>query len=175
MNKYSVLLRSLYKPGGLVALSPMVNGRFVSSVLCRRLKPFITIVEPVGSRKGYFDMTTVGDLVLIYFEDKPMSFARVEDILPDSKPGWFHIKLLMLQVPLQVVNWILRDVYIEGDEFTMNGNRMRMEKVVSPEELGLEEAPHPEEEGVSAAESSPAPASTTGSAKVISLTDRKRT
>lgn len=120
-------------------------------------------------------MTAVGDLVLIYFEDKPMSFARVEDILPDNKPGWFHIKLLMLQVPLQVVNWILRDAYIEGDEFTMNGNRMHMEKVVSPEELDLEAESHPEEDGVSAAEPSPAPASKPGSAKVISLTDRKRT
>jgi hypothetical protein len=119
-------------------------------------------------------MTTMGDLVLIYFEDKPMSFARVEDILPDNKPGWFHIKLLMLQVPLQVVNWILRDVYIEGDEFTMNGNRMRMERVVSPEELGLEEVSHPEEEEGDAAEPSPAPASQSGNAKVISLTDRKR-
>jgi hypothetical protein len=120
-------------------------------------------------------MTTVGDLVLIYFEDKPMSFARVEDIQTDNKPGWFHIKLLMLQVPLQVVNWILRDVYIEGDEFTMNGNRMRMEKVVSPEELDLEEVSPSEEDGVSEAEPSSAPASKPGSAKVISLTDRKRT
>ncbi|MEJ2638871.1 MAG: hypothetical protein P8010_04790 [Desulfosarcinaceae bacterium] len=125
-------------------------------------------------------MTTVGDLILIYFEDKPMSFARVEDILPDSKPGWFHIKLLLLQVPLQVVNWILRDVYIEGDEFTMNGNRMRMEKVVSPEELDLEEVSPTEEEGISvsgpsaAPGPSPEPASKPPSAKVISLTDRKR-
>jgi hypothetical protein len=119
-------------------------------------------------------MTTVGDLVLIYFEDKPMSFARVEDIQPDSKPGWFHIKLLMLQVPLQVVSWILRDVYIEGDEFTMNGNRMRLEKVVSPEELGLEEVPPLEDDGDAAAVPAPTPAPKSGSAKVISLTERKR-
>jgi hypothetical protein len=119
-------------------------------------------------------MTMVGDLVLIYFEDKPMSFARVEDILPDSKPGWFHIKLLMLQVPLQVVNWILRDVYIEGDEFTMNGNRMRLEKVVSPEELDLAEEIQPEEDGISEEGPPPAPAPKPRNAKVISLTDHKR-
>jgi hypothetical protein len=118
----------------------------------------------------------VGDLVLIYFEDKPMSFARVEDILPDSKPGWFHIKLLMLQMPLQVVNWILRDVYIEGDEFTMNGNRMRLEKVVSPEELDLAEEIQPGEDGISeeGPAPAPAPAPKPGNAKVISLTDHKR-
>jgi hypothetical protein len=115
-------------------------------------------------------MTTMGDLVLIHFEDKPMSFARVEDIQPDNKPGWFHIKLLMLQVPVQVVSWILRDVYIEGDEFTMNGNRMRLEKVVNPEVLGMPEEV-PSEETIAAE----GPAAKPGSAKVISLTDRKRT
>ncbi|MBW1696105.1 MAG: hypothetical protein JRH18_12805 [Deltaproteobacteria bacterium] len=79
-------------------------------------------------------MTTEKDLVLVYFEDKPLFFARVEEILPDVKPGWYHIKLLVLQVPLQVVTWILRDSYINGQEFTMGGKRMRMERVVSPEE-----------------------------------------
>ena len=79
-------------------------------------------------------MTQVNDIVLIYFEDNPMGFARVEDISPDMKKNWYHIKLLMLQIPLQTVTWILKDVYIEGAEFTMNGNRMRLEKVVAPEE-----------------------------------------
>jgi hypothetical protein len=120
-------------------------------------------------------MTTVGDLVLIYFEDKPMSFARVEDILPDSKPGWFHIKLLMLQVPLQVVSWILRDLYIEGGEFTMNGNRMRLERVVSPEELELPAEALPGDDPDDEAAAEPKATPELGNAKVISLTDRKRT
>jgi len=81
-------------------------------------------------------MTTVNDIVLIYFEDKPLVFARVEGITPDVKAGWYGIKLLLLQVPLQVVTWILRDVYINGGEFTMNGKRMRLEKVVVPAEPG---------------------------------------
>jgi hypothetical protein len=143
-------------------------------------------------------MATVGDLVLIYFEDKPMSFARVEDILPDSKPGWFHIKLLMLQVPLQVVSWILRDAYILGDEFTMNGNRMRLEKVLSPETFDDPAELFPEGGGIGAngvagasgaagaddaagvsdaagtKADAPASARKSGSAKVISLHDRKR-
>ena len=79
-------------------------------------------------------MSDVNDLVLIYFEDKPLSFARIEEILPDHKPDWYHVKLLMLQIPPQIVTWILRDVYIEGAEFTMNEKRMRLEKVVVPEE-----------------------------------------
>jgi hypothetical protein len=68
-------------------------------------------------------MSDVNDLVLIYFEDKPLSFARIEEILPDSKPDWYHVKLLMLQIPPQYVTWILRDVYINGEEFTMNEKR----------------------------------------------------
>ena len=85
-------------------------------------------------------MAVENDVVLIYFEDNPMAFARIESITPDYKPNWYHVKLLMLSVPLQVVTWILRDVYIDGDEFTMNGNRMRLEKVVCPEEAPIEEA-----------------------------------
>lgn len=79
-------------------------------------------------------MTSENDIILIYLEDTPMTFARVEAITADWKKHWYHVKLLMLQVPLQVVTWILKDVYIDGTEFTMNGKRMRFEKVVCPED-----------------------------------------
>ena len=79
-------------------------------------------------------MTAENDIVLIYMEDQPLSFARIEGILPDSKPDWYHVRMLLLQVPLQVVTWILRDVYIDGTEFTMNGKRMRLENVEAHEE-----------------------------------------
>lgn len=82
-------------------------------------------------------MATENDIVLIYLENKPMSFARIERILPDSKPDWYHVRLLMLQVPLQVVTWILRNAYINGDVFTMNGKQMRLEPVVCSEEPGI--------------------------------------
>ena len=83
-------------------------------------------------------MATINDVVLIYYEDNPLVFARVEDISPDVKKDWYHIKLLIFQVPLQVVTWILREAYINGDEFTMDGKRMRMEKVVCPETKPIE-------------------------------------
>jgi len=98
-------------------------------------------------------MAVENDIVLIHFEDQPMTFARIESILPDHKPDWYHVKLLLLQIPLQVVTWILRDVYIDGGEFTMNGKRMRLEKVVSPEpapEVPVQEEkgkPEPQKEG----------------------------
>lgn len=80
------------------------------------------------------NMTTINDLVLIHLEDAPVSFARVEHIEPDVKKDWYQIKLLMLQVPLQVVTWILKDDYINGDDFFMNGKRMKLVKVEAPVE-----------------------------------------
>jgi hypothetical protein len=79
-----------------------------------------------------FDMATENDIVLIHLEHKPLVFARIESILPDSKPDWYHVKLLMLQIPLQVVTWILRDSYINGETFMMNGKAMRLERIESP-------------------------------------------
>jgi hypothetical protein len=114
------------------------------------------------------EMTAENDIVLIYFEEKPLSFARVEDISPDVKPGWYQIKLLMLQVPLQLVTWILRDAYINGTEFTMNGKRMRLEKVVSP--LEQKDAA---KEGKAEAEIGPK-SKHSGDTKVISLKDLKK-
>lgn len=77
-------------------------------------------------------MTQEGDVVLVYIDNTPAFFARVESISPDVKPDWFHAKLLVLQVPLVPVTWILRRSYIDGGEFTMGGRPMRLEKVVAP-------------------------------------------
>jgi hypothetical protein len=79
-------------------------------------------------------MAKENDIVLIYLEDKPLAFARIEDILADSKPDWYHVKLLILQIPVQVVTWILKDIYINGSEFTMNGKKMRLEEVIVPKD-----------------------------------------
>lgn len=79
-------------------------------------------------------MALENDVVLIFFEEQPMGFARIESITADHKPNWYHVKLLLLEIPLRVVTWILRDIYIDGEEFTMNGNKMRLEKVICPED-----------------------------------------
>ncbi len=79
-------------------------------------------------------MTGESDIVLIHFEDNPLIFARIEDITEDYKPGWNHVKLLLLQVPLQTVTWILRNAYIDGDPFTMDGKKVRLEKIICPED-----------------------------------------
>ncbi|MBU1195010.1 MAG: hypothetical protein KKE62_04100 [Proteobacteria bacterium] len=77
-------------------------------------------------------MANVNDVVLLYLEDRPVSFARVEDIRPDFKKDWYQIKLLMLQIPMQVVTWILKEEYINGEPFNMGGKKMKLEKVLCP-------------------------------------------
>jgi len=78
-------------------------------------------------------MDKENDIVLVHHEEKPLFFARIEEILPDHKPDWYHIRLLILQLPLQEVTWILRDAYINGDTFTMGGKSMRLELVKAPD------------------------------------------
>ncbi len=118
-------------------------------------------------------MTMENDIVLIYFENQPVTFARIEDIRPDVKKNWYLVRLLFLQIPLQTVTWILRDVYIQGEEFTMDGKKMRLEKVVAPKEKIPEEtstAPHQKKSKKTNAKTE-TPGS--GGAKVVSLADRK--
>jgi len=111
-------------------------------------------------------MTGEKDIVLIHYEDKPLSFARIEAIEPDHKPGWYHVQLLLLQVPVQAVTWILRDAYIDGGEFTMNGKRMRLERVENPAPAAPVEATPPVE--------TKKPPRAGGSPKVISLSELKK-
>jgi len=113
-------------------------------------------------------MTTINDIVLVYFEDSPLVFARIEDISPDVKPNWYQVRLLLLQVPVQAVTWILKEAYIDGTEFTMNGKKMRLEKIVAPE---AKEETRPLEKETPLKK--PA-ADKAGGAKVIALSDLKK-
>jgi hypothetical protein len=106
-------------------------------------------------------MADINDIVLIYMEDKPQAFARIEAIEPDIKRGWYHVRLLFLQIPLTIVTWILRDVYINGETFTMDGKPIRLEKVVAPRDGGSPEKKPLQDDGVN-------------KSKVISLKDLKK-
>jgi len=77
-------------------------------------------------------MATENDIVLVYMEDSPIFFARIESIWPDVKKDWFNIELLVLQIPVKVIVWTLKDIYINGTEFFMGGKRMRIEVVIAP-------------------------------------------
>jgi hypothetical protein len=103
-------------------------------------------------------MTDIGDVILVYIEDKPAFFGRVEDMISDRKPGWLRLKFLILQVPPTLGEWILRPEYVQGNEFSMGGRKIRIEKVDAPVEI---QEPEPEPES-------------TGSKKVIPLRKRRK-
>lgn len=123
------------------------------------------------------DKTMPGDVVLVYMDNSPAFFARVEQILADTKPQWFQIKLLVLQMPLLVVTWILKEAYFNGDEFTMGGHPMRIEKVVAPDESQIaeenEETAENDRESKVKRPAKPAAVESKKEGKVISMFDRR--
>lgn len=108
---------------------------------------------------------TTNDVVLINVDNKPGFYARIEDITPDVKPGWWQVQLLVFTFPLQVFTWILDDSQVAGAPFTMGGTPIRMEPVVSP--LEQERSVQREKEEKIRQEQP-------GNAKVISLQDRRK-
>jgi hypothetical protein len=113
-------------------------------------------------------MAAINDIVLVHVDNKPGFYARIEDISPDVKPGWWQVRLLVLTFPLQVFTWILDEFQLEYAPFTMGGTPIRLEPVVSPleeerqqqEQQELEERKRLRQEG--------------GSSKVVSLADRRK-
>jgi hypothetical protein len=73
--------------------------------------------------------TAPGDLILIQSDGNPAGFARVEAIRPHEMDGWFHCDLLLLAVPPRPITWILEQVQIDGQDFTMSGQPMRLERL----------------------------------------------
>jgi hypothetical protein len=115
--------------------------------------------------------TTVNDLILVHIDSKPGFYARVDEITPDVKPGWWQVKLLVLCMPLQVYTWILEESQINGAPFTMGGTPIMMEKVVSPVIVGEKKASS--DIDTSSPSSSPENGKTKG-AKVLSLCDKRK-
>jgi hypothetical protein len=113
-------------------------------------------------------MATINDLVLVHVDNKPGFYARIEDISPDVKRGWWVVKLLVLTFPLQVYTWILDESQLDGADFTMGGTPLMLEKI---------ESPIHHEEPVKPAARKTATASGQGETerpKVVSLLDRKK-
>lgn len=113
-------------------------------------------------------MATTNDIVLINVDNKPGFYARIEEITPDVKPGWWQVRLLVFTFPLQVFTWILDEYQLEGADFTMGGTPIRMEPVVSPvEEERLRKEQEEKEQHERTRRDSSA-------SKVVSLLDRRK-
>ena len=76
--------------------------------------------------------TQIGDVLLVYFQEKPATYARVEAIRDHERDDWYHCDLLILGVPPGPVSWILRQPQIDGDPFTMGGESVRLERLETP-------------------------------------------
>lgn len=103
--------------------------------------------------------TKPGDVLLIFHRDQPSGYGRVEEIIADAKRGWWQIRLTLLQLPPAKVTWILREEYIDGQEFTMGGEALRLERL-APVAAPPSGDPPPEKGG------------SEESSKVVSLADR---
>lgn len=81
----------------------------------------------------YGKMFFTGEVILVYIDNEPGFFARVEKVAPDTKKNWWQMTFLILSVPLKTMTWILDDEQMRGQNFTMNGVPMQIKKVEAPE------------------------------------------
>jgi hypothetical protein len=88
-------------------------------------------------------MTTINDLVLVHLDRKPAFYARINDISPDAKRGWYQVELLMLSLPPQNLVWIMEEAHIQGEEFTMGGRPVKLVPI-PPKDLPKPGSPPPE-------------------------------
>lgn len=79
------------------------------------------------------------EIILIYVQEKPAFFARVEKIIPDVKKNWWRVSMIVLQVPVKIVTWIIDGEQIQGAEFTMGGIPIRIEHIEVPAHPDLSE------------------------------------
>lgn len=91
----------------------------------------------------------IGSVLLIYYQELPALYARIEAIEPDVKKDWFQLTLLLLTIPASQVTWILREEYIRGTPFTMGGRSVKLEPVspYKPPEKKEQEGPTTDEKG----------------------------
>ena len=70
-----------------------------------------------------------GEVLLVFFQDEPAFFIRVENILADKKKGWWHTQFITLTLPINEMSWILSDDHIRGSEFKMQNNPVRLKRI----------------------------------------------
>jgi len=91
-------------------------------------------------------MATINDLVLVYMDQKPAFYARINDINPDVKRGWYQVELLVLTLPPQTLVWILEGAHLQGEEFTMGGRPMKLVEIPA-KSPSQPDTPRPEGKG----------------------------
>ncbi len=92
----------------------------------------------------YGDSFRPGEVVLVYLQNQPAFYARIEALEPDRKKGWWQLSFLILSIPPQLTTWILDDDQVRGSDFTMQGNPIRLERVKAPQPVAGDAEEKPE-------------------------------
>jgi len=85
-------------------------------------------------------MLAVNDVVVVHLDRQPAFYARINDINPDVKKGWYQVELLLLTFPPQTLVWILDNDHLQGEEFTMGGRPVQL-VLVPPKPAPEQEKP----------------------------------
>jgi hypothetical protein len=91
-------------------------------------------------------MATINDLVLVHLDRNPAFYARINDITPDVKRGWYQVELLVLSLPPQTLVWILEETHLQGEEYTMGGRPVQL-TLIPPKDPPPTSSPAPEGKG----------------------------
>ena len=75
------------------------------------------------------EMFSQGEVLLVYFNEQPAMYVRIESVRPDRKKHWWQITLLLLVFPSTQMTWILDDEQMRGAAFTMQQQPIRLERV----------------------------------------------
>jgi hypothetical protein len=105
------------------------NGVWRQPVLLSAREPRFSRKTQNVKSKTVLNLTTINDIVLIHLDRKPSFYARINDINPDVKKGWYQVELLVLTLPPQTLVWILEEAHIQGEEFTMGGRPMKLVEI----------------------------------------------
>ena len=107
-------------------------------------------IQPIPYKTSFRE----GEVLLVFFQNEPAFFIRIENILADKKRGWWHVQFITLTLPINEMSWILNNDHIRGGEFTMQDNPVHLERVLGsqststnyskdrPDKPGKEEPKH---------------------------------
>lgn len=67
------------------------------------------------------------DVCILYVNDLPQGFIRIESIEPDSKPGWYSVQFIELMFPIQVIKWKIDEEHLKGADINMKGFKFNLQ------------------------------------------------
>ncbi len=70
-----------------------------------------------------------GEVLLVYVQEKPAFYIRIDQLVPDRKKGWWQVHFTALTLPSEHLVWLLDNDQIRGADFTMQGNPIRLDRV----------------------------------------------